>query len=215
MNELDEQRLIHQDIINILCDFLETWIHQILYQRDIYPKKIFRLYKKFDIPVYIAEHPAVKGYIANFMDTCHTMIKGGEIKSISLIILNKDIPIEKFVFEMNGILTSTDIPPDRLLKSRSEYTLGDMEQHFRACLIKTNACNSLLRSSSEKSNFILTIEKTRGGYPCDKEDAYRWIMADTPFVGQQIIPLKSVYLESFRFNTFIMEASLKGKERCF
>lgn len=50
---------------------VETWFHQILYQREIYPRSIFELYKKFGVPVRIAEAPQVQDYLATFVKTCY------------------------------------------------------------------------------------------------------------------------------------------------
>lgn len=54
---------------------VETWLHQILYQRNIYPRSIFERQKKFEIPVHIAIHPDVQAYISNFVQTCFPLME--------------------------------------------------------------------------------------------------------------------------------------------
>ena len=54
---------------------VETWFHQILYQRQLYPPSIFELKKKFDIPVHIAEHPGVQQYLAQFISSCFPLLE--------------------------------------------------------------------------------------------------------------------------------------------
>lgn len=53
---------------------VETWFHQILYVRNLYPRSIFEKEKKFRVPVYIATHPGVQEYISNFVQTCYSLI---------------------------------------------------------------------------------------------------------------------------------------------
>ncbi|KAI8878866.1 hypothetical protein K501DRAFT_27778 [Backusella circina FSU 941] len=65
-----ETRLIRGDVIQLLCDFLETWIHEILYQRKIYPAQIFTLKKKFQVGIHIAEFPSLSEYISSFVESC-------------------------------------------------------------------------------------------------------------------------------------------------
>ncbi|RCH94113.1 hypothetical protein CU097_010362 [Rhizopus azygosporus] len=41
-----------------------------------------------------------------------------------------------------------------------------------------------------------------------------WIPAEVDATSKRIIPIKSASMDIFQFNTFIMENSIKGKERC-
>lgn len=218
MADLNVQR---KDIVNLTCEFLETWFHQILYQREIYPRSIFELYKKFGIPVRIAEAPQVRDYLATFVKTCYPFFEKGDIKFVSLTIIENGEPVEKFVFEINSYLRNAEVqlPEDLILESESIYTLADLEQHFRACLIKINACeprpNAATNTDVERT-FSLSIEKIEEGYPeKNKEEDIDWIPAEITYNWRNIVPLKSVPMDLFRINTFIMQTtSRKGKERC-
>lgn len=54
---------------------VETWLHQILYKCELYPKAVFKQQKKFEVPVYIALHPEVYDYIANFVQSCQPSLE--------------------------------------------------------------------------------------------------------------------------------------------
>ena len=40
--------------MDILAEFLEVAFHTILYVREIYPKSVFELKKKYDAPIYVS-----------------------------------------------------------------------------------------------------------------------------------------------------------------
>ncbi|KAI8047967.1 DNA-binding protein [Gilbertella persicaria] len=212
-----EQIVIRKDIIDLTCEFLETWFHQILYKRNIYPRAIFETQKKFQVPVKVATHPDVQEYIASFVQSCHPLLEKGLVKFISLTVLKDDnVAEEKFVFEINSILNTVDIPLEILQESESIYTMGDLEQHLRACLIKLGSV--VQESTDNDRRFALSIETVQDGYP--QQGTIDWIPAgENHHPWAKLIPLKSAPMDLFRFNTFVMEASnnnsnRKGKERC-
>ncbi|KAL4211427.1 MAD2 mitotic arrest deficient-like 2 [Rhizopus azygosporus] len=200
---------------------LEVWFHQILYYRNLYPRKVFEQRKKFQAPVYIAIHPEIQKYISQFVQSCYPLLEKGDIRCINLTVKNEkdDSIIEKVVFEINSVLKHVDIPLSKMYESESTCTLDDIEHHLRACLLKLNAIPSLLNNPafSENRTFSLSIETTEGGYPVlshDKQQDVDWVPAEVDTTSKRIIPIKSASMDIFRFNTFIMESSIKGKERC-
>ncbi|CEP19692.1 hypothetical protein [Parasitella parasitica] len=215
-------QVIRRDIITLTCEFLETWLHQILYRCELYPKAIFKQQKKFQMPVYIALHPEVRDYIANFVQSCQPLLEKvlvvGDVKFIALTVLqDADTPTEKFVLEIRSLLHSVDIPVDVILESGSTFTLADLEQHLRACLLKMVTYQPSNKLDTEDRTFFLSVEKIHGGLPQQVKDngvAIDWIPAETRCHWKTIKPLKSVELDLLGFNTFVMEASRKGKERC-
>ncbi|KAI8094493.1 DNA-binding protein [Thamnidium elegans] len=110
-----ETNLLLVGIVGLTCEFLETWFHQILYIRNLYPRSIFEKQKKFQVPVYIATHPGVQEYISNFVQACYSLIAKDDIRFICLTILQQDEAVEKFVFEIN------------LTCQEKELTLTDLE----------------------------------------------------------------------------------------
>ncbi|CEG82876.1 hypothetical protein RMATCC62417_16868 [Rhizopus microsporus] len=200
---------------------LEVWFHQILYYRNLYPRKVFEQRKKFQVSVYIAIHPEIQKYISQFVQSCYPLLEKGDIRCINLTVKNEkdDSIIEKVVFEINSALKHVDIPLSKVYESESTCTLDDIEHHLRACLLKLNAIPSLLKNPafSENRTFSLSIETTEGGYPTlshDKQQNVDWVPAEIDTTSKRIIPIKSASMDIFRFNAFIMESSIKGKERC-
>jgi hypothetical protein len=108
--------------------------------------------------------------------------------------------VEKFVFEINSYLKNLEVPIDLIMESESIYTLADLEQHFRACLVKISACEPRIGSSvNTEKTFELSIEKSQDGYPeKKKEEDIDWLPATITYNWRNIIPLKSVPMDLFR-----------------
>ncbi|CEG64267.1 hypothetical protein RMATCC62417_01270 [Rhizopus microsporus] len=127
---MDKVHLIRKDIVALLCDFLEVWFHQILYYRNLYPRKVFEQRKKFQAPVYIAIHPEIQKYISQFVQSCYPLLEEGDIRCINLTVKNEkdDSIIEKVVFEIKSVLKHVDIPLSKVAS-------------FKSLLVETK-CNS-------------------------------------------------------------------------
>ncbi|KAI7899999.1 DNA-binding protein [Cokeromyces recurvatus] len=213
--------LLFLDIIDLTCEFLETWLHQILYQCELYPKTIFKLQKKFEVPVHIAVHPDVQNYLSLFIQSCHSQLEKGDVKSISLNLIEENgdskAIVEKFVFEINStaLKQSTSLPLNTLLKSESTYSIEDIEQYLRTCLIKIRTYESSSVIKKEPRTFSLSIERFEGGYP-DLDRNTDWVPEDNLEQNwKHLVPLKTVSIDLFRFNIYVKVASSrKGKERC-
>ncbi|GAN02488.1 hypothetical protein MAM1_0023d01932 [Mucor ambiguus] len=157
--------MIRKDIITLTCEFLETWLHQLLYRCELYPKAIFKQQKKFQMPVYIALHPQVQAYVADFVQSCQPLLENGDVRFIALTVMeDAERPVEKFVLEIRSLLHDTNIPADAILESESSFTLTDLEQYLRACLIKLNTYQFQNKQTASRT-FSLSIEKIQGGHP--------------------------------------------------
>lgn len=92
------------------------------------------------------------------------------------------------------------------MESESIYTLADLEQHFRGCLTKINACEprpnaaaAAAANTDVERTFSLSIEKIEEGYPKKKkEEDIDWIPAEITYNWRNIVPLKSVPMDLFR-----------------
>ncbi|OBZ82130.1 Mitotic spindle assembly checkpoint protein MAD2B [Choanephora cucurbitarum] len=205
---------------------VETWLNQILYQCNIYPKAVFETQKKFEVPVQVVSHSDLKDYIANFVQSCYPLLQKDELKQVSLTVIAEEnqAPIKKFVFSIHSLINSIDIPLDLLHESESVYSLADLKQHLRACLVRLHSVT--IDDQESDMTFYLSMEtKQSDNFPCKQQED--WIPApNTDVTWGQIVPLKSLHMDIFRvsyvswlmiyFNAFIMELSnsKKGKERC-
>ncbi|KAI7847473.1 DNA-binding protein [Circinella umbellata] len=214
-----------QDLINLLLDFIEVWIHQILYERELYPTAIFSLKKKYDVPVQMATHEGVASYISKFVESLQTLLISGNCKLISLKIMSpvNNRILERFVFEIESALNESnlDIPLDTILDSEVTCSLADIQQQLRACLLRTTATRSSLANNPSDCTFTLGVE-TYSGSPSSTVTTTRqqvdWIptqIDQQEFQQHQrwnhIIPIKTIPMDLFKINVFVIEAIKKGK----
>lgn len=52
------------NVCEVILDFLNVAIHQILFLRDIYPEEVFASAKQYGVPVKMSRHPELNQYIA-------------------------------------------------------------------------------------------------------------------------------------------------------
>ena len=66
------------DTSEVLLDFLNVAVHQILFHRDVYPEDVFSHAKKYGVPVRMSRHPDLNQYIFD------SLVKGrGWLDSVS------------------------------------------------------------------------------------------------------------------------------------
>ncbi|ORY93801.1 DNA-binding protein [Syncephalastrum racemosum] len=212
--------LLRRDLAQVLIDFLKIWIHQILYQRAIYPPEIFEPRKKYNVPIHIAVFPDLVNYIDDFVKAVHHPLIHGDYRSVALTIQTQEQrTLERFVFEMDSLIPTTQVPPKTVLESGSTVKIADVEQYLRAALLRICASPSLLAPVTSNCNFFLSIE-TRQGPPADQGTDARalsqsqmgdWIPSPDQATYAKLIPLQTIPADAFKVNTYVMETMKKGK----
>ncbi|KAI9299879.1 DNA-binding protein [Cunninghamella echinulata] len=200
----------NKNLVFILCDFLQVWIHQILYQRELYPLDTFEIRKFYDIPVYMNFHPKVCDYICQFIKAIKPMIDQGSCKSITILISSSSSSeIEKYVMEIEELdvaysLVSTDI--------------SNLQYYFRSCLLKMNALPSLLpfHNSVDQQQFTLHLDLISPLSHHDRE-IITWVPTNNkknknePVPWQQLIPIKTIFVHYLKINFFVVATFKKEK----
>ena len=74
----------NQDLVSLLCDFLETAIHVVLHEKLVYPKTAFQRQKAWQAEFPICRHPAVAQHIASVVAGLKVCIigRGGHMHSM-------------------------------------------------------------------------------------------------------------------------------------
>ncbi|KAI8336212.1 DNA-binding protein [Chlamydoabsidia padenii] len=186
-----------QDSTLLLCDFIQVWIHQILYQRHLYPKGSFEQRKHYNVPVAMSIHPGVCDYIKDFVTSLQPFIEKEQCHLISLVIQSTHT-LERHVFQMDRSTTIT--------------TEDDALPSFRACLLKLNAITS---PPPPDAIYTLGMElKSNGGVSIEDKT---WIPGDTiqsssAATWSQLVPIKTFDYHHFKINTYVMESRRKGKQ---
>ena len=115
----------------LFFDFLEACVHQILYHREVYPKSIFKKFKKFGVPVQRTDHPWVVRFIE---DQLRSLEEAGlfNLHRLDLVILNNKIELESFTFELGA---SELLREPKMSPQQKEA----LEDKFRASILKLSS----------------------------------------------------------------------------
>lgn len=106
------------------------------------------------------------------------------------------------------------------VNSESSIALDDLEQQLRACLLRINACQSFLSANPPECTFSLVVETNLSPPIFDNQSSSSSSSTFVPSdVSEQVhhhkwnnlIPIKTISMDAFRINTFVLEAIKKGK----
>lgn len=88
------------DTEDILCEFFEVVIQNILHARKLYPETIFELRKFCGIPVYQCIHPEVKEYITECLKSAKYYISKRRLEKIYLCFHVGEEILEKYTLDI-------------------------------------------------------------------------------------------------------------------
>ncbi|KAI9279764.1 DNA-binding protein [Sporodiniella umbellata] len=181
---------------------VDTWLHQLLHHRCLYPPKIFEQQRKYGTPVYRAIHPEIQAYITHFVEAVESLLESENVKSVSLMVYEKEVVVEKFMFEIRSLWTRDQS------KSLSSLGLADIEHYLRASMIKLSRW--AIEVEPDQRRFSLSVETSVGQCPGLPE---HWVPSEREIAYQELTPIQSTQLDVFSVNVLMMKASKKGKER--
>ncbi|XP_071439773.1 mitotic spindle assembly checkpoint protein MAD2B [Hetaerina americana] len=168
---------------DILIEFFEVAIYNILYVRELYPSTSFARRKHYGIPIQVSIHPAVRKYILNILSTAKELMKRNELKKVSINVISSDSQIiERHVLHVARFkdpIRTDDIYYTRLESSlRSLYlkqsvSLGNLKplpqgSRFSAHLHTTEMGTSLLEDDINPQDFPFVLvpeEETKMSLP--------------------------------------------------
>lgn len=197
---------VSQIAADVLSEFLEVAIHNILYVCNVYPAAAFERRRKYNVPVQMAVHPAIRSYIGNSMETIHKLLQKNEIDKVVITILNKELkPVEHFVFEIN-------IPLEKEMKE--DASLLDVEMALRALCLKISTSDGVLKLPSGDCTFsihIHTKEITAVELALSEDEslqAFPWIEGEPDrcdLENGSIVPLKSINTQIGKMQLYVIE----------
>ncbi|KAJ2577801.1 E3 ubiquitin-protein ligase pub1 [Coemansia sp. RSA 1807] len=105
--------------VDVICDFLEVYIHAILYYRKVYPQLLFEDRSAYGIPVKSSRHPELNAYILDVVMAIKTEFeKENSPGDVLIDILDSEgDSIESFVLELS--MQSGDYEPGHDIELRS------------------------------------------------------------------------------------------------
>ncbi|KAL6071674.1 MAD2 mitotic arrest deficient-like 2 [Balamuthia mandrillaris] len=205
------------DFIDFLVEFLEVAVHQILYQRNVYPRESFARRTKYDTPVHMSRVPIVCDYVAEILENLRGAMSENLVDKVRIMIYDeRNLPQECYVFELDLPIGATSSKTgggealDDTSATNADWAI-QLSKELQGFLLKMNVAEAYLRPLNQNhkqattfaswSFIVETKEKIPGGDVWIRTEAGKAAM-ETDAV---IIPLKSLQtnLHSARFQLYV------------
>ncbi|GIY93135.1 hypothetical protein CEXT_172661 [Caerostris extrusa] len=99
--------------------FLELAFYQLLYVKNVYPREIFRMIKRKDIPIWVCTDPDVQEYVLHFLNIVHgCLTKDREVIAIFFLKRVNGELLEQFNFDLK-------VQPCDLISEEQMVTIVD------------------------------------------------------------------------------------------
>nr|CAI5836984.1 unnamed protein product [Callosobruchus analis] len=194
---------MNDEVVNttdILCEFFEVAIHNILYVRKLYPASIFTVKKKFGIPVYQCIHPQVNEYILNSLKAVSFHLKRNHLKQLFICIHKQNILFEKYVFEVLATKNVVD----------SDALLIEFERSLRNLMLNLFTSQQYVDELPEETTFSVRLQTTaHSSLEFDQSPAYEefpWVeikQKDNKCENVNIVPIYTVESDVINFQLYI------------
>ncbi|XP_072385198.1 mitotic spindle assembly checkpoint protein MAD2B [Diabrotica undecimpunctata] len=135
---------------DILCEFLEVVIHNIVYIRKLYPETIFSRKRKYGVVVYQCIQPDVNNYITEVLKSVSFHSKKSQLKTIFICFFSAGSVQEKYVLEILNLKNIIDADP----------LLIDLEQCMRNFILRLHNTINYLDDLSEDATFSVQLQVT-------------------------------------------------------
>ena len=143
---------------DLVLEFLESCIHQVLYSKGVYPASVFEKRFKYGHQVFQSRHPHINSYIRKVLGNVHPLMDAGLVESV-VVVLNKDkeestedreMPVEHITISCavkNRVSTNDDDGEDTMITEENrginksskyrvhEASLFELEKHMKNALL--------------------------------------------------------------------------------
>ncbi|KAK6497684.1 hypothetical protein TWF481_012088 [Arthrobotrys musiformis] len=156
----------YANLITSFTDLLLVSIHTILYEREIYPSKLFIAARKYNHPTRQARHPLVCQWIQEAVDACAEELMKSTVDLIAVnIISSTNKPLERFVFDVSQfpVVAAADVHSPFVItdedgNERAVDSLVDLEEQMRALITKLSYSTAKLGRLPKDCTFSVSME---------------------------------------------------------
>ncbi|KAF5282757.1 hypothetical protein FQR65_LT02754 [Abscondita terminalis] len=191
-------------ITNILCEFLEVVIHNILYIRKLYPECIFVKRKKYGVVVYRSIHPQLNEYITECLKAVRFHAKEKLLRRLLICIVGPEIIYERFVLEVLSLQNNfeKDVLYMKLEQSLRDFCLKLQTTSSYLDPLPNSASFRIMLHTTNYSNLLYNNNPTYEGFPmiCVQEYEYKISSPD-------IVPMHTVDTDSLVLQIYVEKNS--------
>lgn len=202
------------DYEDVILEFLDIFIHTVLYVRKIYPEAIFRRRRIYNIPVFVSIFPPVNDYIRQVLQSARYLLKEEKLFRLELSIyrdVNDDGEYREQQMENYCCAIS------KLTKQSRDSYLFHFEDNVKKALLLLEERVKPLPRLSKRCRFKLMLETTQSAYYgmmnqnalCD----FLWFREDTEDVIDATNEEKIQILPVTNINQIGLEVHVEWNER--
>jgi mitotic spindle assembly checkpoint protein MAD2B len=152
------------ELIEGFCVFMGTFIHQILYSRQLYPSEIFGNRTEFGVGVQYCNHPSVIDFVKKAVESLNPLLRGSLVEKIFISILGKNCLILE-QFTLSFVWLMGNFPS----KDTISFPRHELENIFRDFLSKIKASENFLGPTPKGATINLFV-RTRKKISFDGPD---------------------------------------------
>lgn len=104
---------VRAEAVSVVLEVLEIALHQILFERRVYPASVFARQRRFGVAVQMSRHPSLNDYIFRVLQNFQPWVECGAAEALQLVVVGRDdVIIERLTFEVGDLApTSLSVPP--------------------------------------------------------------------------------------------------------
>ncbi|CAH0391483.1 unnamed protein product [Bemisia tabaci] len=195
---------------SILLELLEVAIHQVLYQKSIYPETIFVLKKKYGAPVHVSRYPPLNSYINDSLIAIKDLLLRKQLKSVHVCFFNNDYSklLERLVFNVQNVFSELD--PEKADQMSDPY-LTKLQESIRAVCLRLTTISAHTKPLGEEAAFQIQIETTESAAASLADDPdhdhFPWIEIEDCKLSQdptsvELLPIRNIKSDLFEVEMF-------------
>lgn len=188
-------------VVDILSEFFEVAVHNIIYVRKLYPDTIFVPKKKYGVTVYQAIHPGIRDYIKNCLKAVAFHCSKKQLKRLFVCFECRDTVLEKFIFDVLDITESCE----------SDVFLVELEQSLRNLILSLHSSQIYLNELTPEATFSIQLQTSFSSNVEFNEDP---VYEDFPWIEEKqteenaedsvgIVPLYTVETQFLKLQMYV------------
>ncbi|KAK5645973.1 hypothetical protein RI129_004437 [Pyrocoelia pectoralis] len=192
-------------IVEILCEFCEVAIHNILYIRKLYPKAIFVKRKKYGVIVYRSLHPQLNEYITESLKAVKFHAKACSLRKLLVCIVGPNVTYERFVIDVVSLLHNFE----------KDQIYLKLEQNLRDFCLKLQTTSSYLDPLPDDAEFKIMLHTTEySSLSFNNNPAFEdfpWLCVkehEFKISAPDIVPLHTVETDSLTLQIYVEKNSV-------
>ena len=176
-----------QFFLDIITEFVEVLIHQIIYLRDVYPASIFVSRRKFNLPLQMSQHPWVNEYISKVVDSLkqHLTNPEADIDSVEIVVSSTCGQMERFRLEFGSLSMLNSTSSDRM---QSDQFMVGLEMSLASLLLRLGQTIAGMSSSTGEREWWVELGTTEQGV-LRLMEGEMWCKAEVERGGGHIVPV--------------------------